>query len=168
MAITSALKLPLQVSLALAGLRTGTIRVGPSITTGQLDFDAGEITWVYDESFEVAASGTREIDLYDFAGGLTPDGQAIAAANVKIFYALLQAGDNVTGVTLAPSASNGWTPLLGASGTITMKATTAKAAPFLRQEAGGLTVTDASSHLVTFTNLDSSNAADIQLIAAGA
>ena len=147
-----------------------TVGVALSATLGQ-GSGAGQSDRAWSEYSRLLADAANEdLDIYDLGtrdigagAGLDATGQAWAIAEV-VGMIIYNAGPGV--LTVTPSASNGWTPLLGASGTHAIGA-----GGFLQiynPADPAYVVTDASSNKLNFAAASGACTYDVHIVARSA
>lgn len=159
-------------NLLADGTKTPTVELGVALsaTLGQ-GTGSGQCDRAWSEYSRSLTGGTNEdLDLYDLGtrdigagAGLDAMGQAWAISEV-VGILIYNAGPGL--LTVTPSSSNGWTPLLGASGSHAIGA-----GGFIQAynpADPAFAVTDASSHQLNFAASGGNVVYDVHLVARSA
>ena len=154
------------------GTKTPTVALGVALSANLGSGTAsGEADRAWSEYSRSLATGVNEdLDLYDLGSrdigagsGLDALGQSWSAAEI-VGLIIYNAGPGI--LTVTPSSSNGWTPLLGASGTHAIGA--GGYLNVYNPADPAMVVTDASSHQLNFAASSGTCVYDVHIVARSA
>lgn len=151
-------------------LATGSVtqKLNPART--KLDLATGtadnQTTWVYGDSITIAASGNTVLDLYDFGGAKDVLGNAYTNTECVGFFLELEANANSSMLNISgDGTSSAWETgfITGDTDKIEVQASASHSGIFLVQNPKGWTTASNDSN-VKLTNLDSSNAVNLNVL----
>lgn len=162
------------LQLRLTGKLTASLDVGSRIATVLADWGislgdgagAGAANLIYQDSGNIAASGTNSLDLA--GGGLVgPDNGALAFARIKGLFVRARATNNAANnVVVTRPAANG-VPLFAAAGdALALRA--GEVFAWMSPTAAGVAVTAGSADLIDLVNSAGTNTVDYDVVILGA